>query len=706
MQILITDVTGVVGRALARQLVAAGHEVTGIARKPHELLDPDVGFVCAPLGSALLQALTDHADVVVHLAPLEDGVPGSAGLDGVVQVSYAAARAGARLLFVSHAAGRTELYQQAEELVTSGWAPSLIMRAAPLAGRQHDWAVCRTVVTVLRTKASLRKVRLLHFDDLIRFLVQAAATDRTGAVDLASPDSVDMTTARRLLRPDVRQVRSHRIPSWRWTTPELDTTAVQDDWGFECGWSAAEAIVDTARGLTGRRIGSGGAVDRSGHLPMPLKPAPCWVPFDGTALQCAAPDGLEGEFDDRIDPHFPVFSSTGITAALPGPLTPMTIDVQLTGLRIASREMGQVLALHGPVATEWESRGIAVFGHRPYIGVSTSAILADQLPGWDEHNLTERALAGQRHDLFPLGRPRGSGSRLPSAAKTTVVRRTLTMLRHLKTDTEAYRAAAMTARLEAKKLAALPSAHLEVRFRLLRDRIHQGWSLIALWVIDNGITAAVVGRTKAAEPSTESGFGTVMESQRVAVETAPFAEALRQDPQLRALADAGDLEGVRAISPGFAADVDAASARMAHRGPGEVELANPVFGDDRSLLLTAAATANAAMPVPPDTPATLPQRMATNTVESRETAHDATMQFTHELRMTLREIGSRRAGAELIDDVDDVYYLTCDELLTMPADARLRIKRRRAERDRLQALHLPAVVDYTWAPVEIETSVR
>ena len=68
--------------------------------------------------------------------------------------------------------------------------------------------------------------------------------------------------------------------------------------------------------------------------------------------------------------------------------------------------------------------------------------------------------------------------------------------------------------------------------------------------------------------------------------------------------------------------------------------------------------------------------------------------------MTLRELGSRCVAAELIDVVDDVHYLTCDELVTIPADARLRIKRRRAERERLQAQRPPAVIDHDWVPVD------
>lgn len=75
------------------------------------------------------------------------------------------------------------------------------------------------------------------------------------------------------------------------------------------------------------------------------------------------------------------------------------------------------------------------------------------------------------------------------------------------------------------------------------------------------------------------------------------------------------------------------------------------------------------------------------------------MRFTNELRTALRELGSRHACADVIDTLDDVYYLTCEELLAMPADARLRVKRRRAERERLQALRLPGVINRGWVPV-------
>jgi nucleoside-diphosphate-sugar epimerase len=703
VRILVTDVTGAVGRSVARRLVAAGHAVSGIAKRPHDWLDPEVPFVCASLADPVLQELADNADAVIHLAPIDTTAPGSAGIDGVVHVTHAAARAGARLVFASQAAGQPALYRQAERLVSTSWAPSLIIRMAPPVGRQLDWMVCRTVATLLRGQASPQPVRLLHLDDLVRFLVLAVTTDRTGVVDLATPDATNTITAWRLLRTVNPRPRLHGIRSWAELTPEMDIAAVQEDWMFEFGWRATEAVVDTARGLAGRRLETTGATELPGHLPLPVEVIPRFEPVDGTPLQCAAPDGLEGEFDDRIDPRFPVFSAAGLAEALPGPLSPMTLDVQLAGLRIAARAIGQVMALGSVVTGEWGSRAIAVFGHRPYFGVSANIVAASQLPGWDQHAVAAQALGENSPvpDLLPLGRPPPAGGLLGSAAKPVVMARILTMLRHLKADTRAYSAAALIEHRDAAQLTRLSDASLEVRIGLLRDRIHQGWGLTALWVIDTGVTAASLEHTRATNVSSVPGLSAIMESGHVKAELPSLLEMLRGDSRLWTVACGGDVDGIRAWSPSAAAALQAAVARMAHRGPGEAELANPTFGDDPAMLLKAAVDTAAAGPTawtPPDG-LTLSERLAANARASRELAHDTTMRFTHELRMTLRELGSRRVSAELIDTVDDVYYLTCDELLAMPGDARLRIKRRRAERERLQALELPDVIDRAWVPI-------
>lgn len=377
----------------------------------------------------------------------------------------------------------------------------------------------------------------------------------------------------------------------------------------------------------------------------------------------------------------------------------MTLDVQLSGLRTAGRAMGRVLALGGVVADEWERRAIAVFGHRPYIGVSANIVAAAQLPGWDAQAVARRALGEQPQvtELLPFGRPQLAGGPLGSVAKVVVTARSLALLRHLRSDTHHYVAAADAEHLAAGQLASLPDAGLEVRIRLLRDRIHQGWILTVLWVIDTGVTAATLEHTRAG--SAVSGGGMIMESGRIGAEIAPLAAVLRADPPLCALANDGNLASIRALSAPAAAAVDAVIARIGHRGLGEAELANLTFADDPALLLKTAAEI-AARPAGPAHPATLIQRLAAGTRSARELAHDTTIRFTHELRMTLRELGSRRVAADVIDVVDDVFYLTCDELITTPADARLRIKRRRAERERLQAQRPPDVIDHAWVPVE------
>jgi uncharacterized protein YbjT (DUF2867 family) len=697
VRILLTGATGAVGRLVARHLVAAGHTVSGIAQRPHEYLPAQIDLICAPLSSPILQDLTGDADAVIHLAPVDSTAPGGEGINGLAHVTHAAARAGARLLLVSQSAGQPDLYGPAESLVSASWAPSLVVRIAPPVGRQLDWMVCRTVATLLRAKVSERPMRVLHLDDLARFLIAALSTDRTGVVDLATPDTVNMVTAWRLLRSVDPRSRVPRVRNWAELFPQVDLAAVQEDWRFEFGWHASEAVVDTARGLVGRKLDATGATSQAGQIALPVEPLPRPAPSDG--LQPAVPEGLEGEFDDRIDPRFPVFSAISLAQALPGPLTPITLDVQMSGLRAASRVMGQVLALGGVVGEEWASRAIAVFGHRPYVGVSANVVAATQLPGWDQQAVTEHALGEQQQgtQLLPFGRPQLAGGPLGSVAKAVVTARSLALLRHLRADTQAYSAAATAEHLDARWLASLPDAGLHVRIPLLRDRIYQGWILTALWVIDSGLTAAALQHTSAG--SRLSGVSTIMESGRVAAETAALAEALRRDPQLLALARGGDLDGVRVLFPSAASALDAALTRIGHRGPGEAELAQPMFADDPATLLMAAAEV-ADRPAEPTPTATLARRLADHARGSRELAHDTTLRFTHELRMALRELGSRRVAADLIDDVDDVYYLTCDELVTMPADARLRIKRRRAERDRLQAKGPPDVIRGGWAPVD------
>jgi hypothetical protein len=274
-----------------------------------------------------------------------------------------------------------------------------------------------------------------------------------------------------------------------------------------------------------------------------------------------------------------------------------------------------------------------------------------------------------------------------------VIKRALALLRHLKSDTHEYVEAATAEHLDAAQLISLSDAQLQVRIRLLRDRIHQGWGISGRWLIDSAITAATVGRTGL--QVAVSGIGALLESDAIAAKTSSLAALIRNDEQLCALALERDLDGVGAQSATIGAAFASAVSRIGHRGAGEVELANLMFRDDPAMLLAAAGRAATDLPQPMSptgSEAKLSERMAASARASREMAYDTTIRFTHELRMTLRELGSRYADAELIDVAGELFYLTCDEAVTIPSDARLRIKRRRAERERFQGQRLPDVI--------------
>ncbi|CAN5548183.1 hypothetical protein BH09ACT7_BH09ACT7_10120 [soil metagenome] len=555
MRILVTAVTSDLGRDVARQLVAAGHRVSGIAAAPHRDLDPRVTLVCGELAGRPLQKLADAAEVVIHLAPVEAGVPHSAGIPGVVRVTHAAARAGARLLFPSHAAGDADLYRDADELVSSGWAPSLVIRLAPLVGRQTDWMVCRSVATIL-TVGTVRPIRVLHADDLHRFLRLAVSSHRTGVVDLATTDGVTLVTARRLLNE--AGPRTRRIPVWPGVDPDFTLTPLRRDWAFECGWTAADAMSDTARGLVGRRLGAAGAIDLPGRGPL----------------------AVHAIVDDAVD--------------VLEPLTPMTRDLRLGGLRAARRA-------------------------------------AEELP------------------TPPLA-----------------------LARHYGDNCAGYAAAAVEDQLDAATWAGLRDAALDVRIRLLGNRIQQGVMLTELGSAVEEVFGRLAGR--ADPPPSDSPTHPA---------SGALVEVLRSDSELRGLAAAADFDAIRMSFPHFAATFDDVMADIGHLGPGATELAHPVFADHPAEILTAAALA-AQEPLPADIAITggkagLSQRLGDSARTSRAQAQDTTARYLHQLRLALRELGARLVASGAISSPDDVFYLTAEEVLEPPSDARLRISRRRLE---------------------------
>ncbi|WP_167101225.1 hypothetical protein [Mycobacterium sp. DL592] len=634
MRILVTEVTGGLGRALTQSLLAAGHDV--------------------------LQTLTADADAVLML-PREDG---SVEHADVVRVCDAAARVGARIVFVSLALLEPGRWTQAEDLVSTGWAPNLVVRVAAPLGRQVDGMVCRTVAALL-TNPAAGPVPVVHIDDLMRFLVAAAESERTGVVDLATPDTTTVASARDILAHVDPRPKARATEGWTVLDPPVSLTALREDWDFECAWGATESVADTVRGLQGRRLSANGAVDVTGRIPMPL---PGVGPDNRADLLSAAPDGAEAEFDDRIDPRFPVFVAPALALTHSGPLTPMSLDLHVTGLRAAARAVSRLLDVPPSLAAEWERRLVAVFGHRVYLGTSVIAAAVPRLPG-RAADLAARLCAEADADQLAM--------RLPT--RTLLRRRPLSMARivaagrMLGRHVAAYASAADGEYRAADSLPSLSDAQLDGRIRLLRSRVHEGWVLTAqAWLLTE----------LAAAPATGA------QNVRIDAEIASLANVLRAHPYVRESLDSGDLDAVRTAAPMVGTAVDTVLAHIGHRGPGSAELAVSVIGDRPDAVIAAGERAMQRYPEYTDG----------QPAPDHAVALDCTLRFTHQLRLAVRELAGRRVGEDKLAETDDLFFLTVEEALVMPVDAQLRIKRRAAERQRLQAMTMPTVIDGGWSP--------
>ncbi len=674
MRVLITDVAGSTGRDVARQLLAAGHEVVGLAATPHRFTDPRVAVTVDPHPDQdAWDRLVEGCATVVNLAT-----------HGADLLANAAAAQGTRVVVTEDA--------HAPALRAAG-VRTLVAHTAPLLGRRVDAATLRTLHGIARSGAPWT---VLHHDDLTRWLARAAVGDATGDVALRAQGTVDSATLSSLLRvAGVKLPRRGRGG----TTPATPAVPLADD--FSAGWTAAECAADAVRGLVGR--------EERGRFALPTEPIPHNLPAsDGGTLEPAGPPELQGEFDTLLDPRFPVQTATNTSEALPGPMTPMTLDLHLGALRIANHGMGTMLALEGAALEQQASLVLGVLGHSVYINASVGVNVVENMPGWDEESVRKDAYGNIPEDVVfrPYGGPPMPTGLAARWATLTATSRVIARARTLKEEAERVHAAAKAETLGAAAIAELDDAQLHARVLLWRDRLAHGWSVAAIGVMMTGAAAAIHDRGKDPEPL---GIDVRhLESARTMLAVERLATHLRDDPDLIKLAREGDVEALRAAAPAFGAALDAQLALMGHRGPGECELENASFSDRPAQLVTAAAGAAQRSPEPRPAPRparTRTGRMAAGAVLARERARDGVVRYTHALRHALRERARRLADAGRLERVEDVFYVTLDEAFCSEQDLRATVARRRAERERLQAITMPDVVVGHWEPAASEQAL-
>lgn len=675
MRVLINGVSTAIGRDLARRLLAAGHDVTGLSDDPHRYLDPRIEIAARPRGAAAATLVAGH-DVVVVL-----------DADGGSELVEAAASHGRRAV----TAVADESVRTAAER-TDGSV--LIIRAAPLVGRRIDAATLSTLAGLLRSD---RPWQVLHHDDLTRALVAAVTGDATGTLELAAPGRVGAEDIRRALAAVGVPAR---LPGVR---PGSGPAALDGETaGTGYGWTAAEAVADAARGLVGRTVSKGVARETTGRFVLPTEVIPNNLPpSDGGRLEPAGPPEFQGEFDTLLDPRFPVQTATNVAEALPRPMTPMSLDLQVGAIRISNESMGRMLTLDGVALEQHTNLMVGAIGHSVYMNASVGMNIVATMPGWDEESLRKDVYGQVPDDVVfrPEGGPPMPEGLAARVATLKTVRNVVARARKYKEEAERINAASRAEALTAEQIATLDDASLEARVLLWRDRLAHAWDVASIGVTLTGAAAAMHQRGK--NPEEVDIDVEQLESGRTMLAVERLATVLRGKDKLVELARDGRVEELLEASPEVARVLAEQLAVMGHRGPGECELANPPFADRPALLLGYAASAAggaAAQRTPVTPPTSRTGRMSAGATLARERARDGVTRYTHCLRLGVRELGRRLVERGLLETPEDAFYLTLDEALTAPADATERVARRRAERERLQRIRMPDVVIGTWEP--------
>ncbi|CAM4456288.1 Chondramide synthase cmdD [Mycobacterium basiliense] len=751
MRVAVTGASGVIGRGIVGRLLGQGHEVVGIARHRLESWPSAASFVAADIrDAAAVRLAIAGADVVAHCAWARTTGPDSPisrqiNIDGARNVLDAMIETGTqRIVFTSSAhvyqpgldtsasehdkvapASREgEHKARVEQMVADSGADWVAVRSALIVGRNVDnWVRQLLALPVFPDGSADCAAQVVHVDDVLRLLTRAIVATDTGPVNLAAPGELtlrEIATAlgRRILpfgsRQLLRRVSSFAEFELVEDAPALDTSRLQDDWGFQPAWTAEESIADLALAVRGRiSVGK-----RVLSLPWRLAtiqdlPAPDVPAEDGVVPRLAGPQGVNGEFDTPVDPRFPTFLATNLSEALPGPFSPSSASVTVRGLRAGGVGIAERLRPGGMIQREIALRTVAVFAHRLYGAITSAHFMAETVP------FAKPAMIVSNSGFFGpsmASLPIFGEERPPS--ESSWARKQLRTIRNIGVfgvnlvglsagstrDTGDYLGDVDRLEHLASDVAGMQDRRLLSLILLARDHVVHGWVLASgsfmLCAAFNVLLRGLCGR------DTAPAAGPELVSARSVEAVQRLVGAARRDSDvMRLLSEPGDRLGKLAmVAPEFHAAVLAELSLIGHRGPAEVEMMSTSYADNPELLVGMVAKALSAPPSPqPHSPA-IPLRakpvalLAARQLRDREVRRDKMVRAIWVLRGLLREYGSRLTEAGVLQAPEDVFYLLVDELDALPADVSKLVARRRAEQRRLAAIVPPAVFSGSWTP--------
>jgi nucleoside-diphosphate-sugar epimerase/phosphohistidine swiveling domain-containing protein len=577
-----------------------------------------------------------------------------------------------------------------------------------------------------------RPLQVVHPDDVHRVFVNAVLGQQTGAVNLAAPGKPtvrDITTklGRPLFPARKRLVDAGLGFLYRrelveaspaefellLNLPIMDTSRLVDEWGYTPAWTAEECLDDFALAVRGRvALGK-----RVFTLPWRMTlvhemPAVDEAPADGVPLQPAGPVGLNGEFDSPIDPRFPTFVATNLSEALPGPFSPASASATVRGLRAGGVSIAERLRLAGVIGREIATRSIGTFAHRVYGGVTSVYYMATSMPGTNPDSLIDQFFGRE------LGHTPVFGPQRPPQEKSGVGRRLWDLLGVGLTGIGLLAASTLESRAYVRDvdrlehllpadIADLENNRLESLILLARDLVVYGWVLsswAAMLCTASATAAARLGGGELTTPGRDVASGRALASVR------RLTELARGNPvAVAALSAEGEaFSAIQKHAPELHLAIMAELSQVGHRGPAECELRSATYADDpqqfarmiaKSLARQHDTSEDNRIGLPATTRGQLAARLPARQLRDREVRRDKVVRATWILRRLLREQGRRLVERNILDKVDDIFFLQVDELEALPRDVGALVARRRAEMTRLADVRPPSAFSGSWIAV-------
>ena len=760
MRVLVTGASGVFGRDVVRRLALHGHEVVGLSRsRPDRLPAGMTEYRAADIrDAAAVGDAVEGVDAVVHLAwtlEAHRDVSISRAIDvgGTRNIVDAMNRHGVkRLVFsssvMSYGANpdnpprlrETDAQRpdpespysvhklEAERMIVDSGLEALMIRAGTVIGRQVDNIIAENFATPVLPgiRGYTNTMQFVHPEDVGRFFAQAVSERWTGPVNLAAPDTVTMREIAELLGRryvELSRPALERIVAGLWKSrlanldpgqfrallwfPIVDTPRL-DELGFRCAWTSRECVEDFARAAAGKTYVLGRRLPT--RMPFGYRAQALPDPEARPGMHPAGPDGLNGEFDSLVDPAVPDFTSANTSEAYPGPMTPLSLELGMDCLRAGAVVMADVAGLPPDLTDLLSDRATASFGHGAFVNLSVVLALANAMPGSNGSAGWEAVFGDSEVTLPPIT--------LTARDKVRIGLRSGRALAAFGRESQRVAREARVIFLDREALRALTDEQLLARLLLARDVTVDTAcvsfngaafvSSVTSALADKGLDSLITARAGDADLASAAAL-------RAATD---LAAELRADAGLRRAVTEAVAAGVSALDllaagrAGFAGRVRAVLAEHGHRGPRELELASPVFADAPHRFLEIVLKAADAPPRSPSPPPPVPRHLrpiaawAHRLHHARELGRDATVRAVHAYRLAALELGRRLVAEGRLEEPDDVFYLTLNQLVAVPVDARDQVVRRRAERERLRPVRVPSFFSGTWEPEPAEAQLR